>query len=108
MFDQVKAHRQKSGWSLIKVAPEGFRPFDFYAQLNKSTPQRIFLSDIPITLNALNQAIGAYIGKSYIGVSEAEALLECRELRAFRKVLEELITSNPITKGRVVVEIVKI
>jgi hypothetical protein len=54
----------------------------------------------------LTESIKAYVGKSYIGVSDAEQLLERRELDVFKKVLDYLIASNPITKDRVVTEFI--
>ena len=108
MFDQIKAQRQLKGWSLVKVAAGGFRPFDFYIQMDKCNGKAVYLSDIPITLNALNEAIHAYIGKSYIDVSEAERLLESRELRTFQGALQSLIEANPLTKNRAKIELVPI
>jgi Predicted nucleotide-binding protein containing TIR-like domain len=108
MFDQVKAHCSKNDWQMVKIDAGGFRPFDFYVQVAKSNSDILHLSDVPLTLNALNESIKAYVGKSYIGVSDAEQLLERRELDVFKKVLDYLIASNPITKDRVITELVGI
>lgn len=108
MFDQVKAQCTKNAWQLVKIDAGGFRPFDFYIQAAKSTSGILHLTDVPLTLNSLNESIKAYVGKSYIGVSDAEQLLERRELGVFKKVLDYLISSNPITKDRVVTEFVDI
>ena len=108
MFDKVKAHRRTAKWTMVKIDAGAFRPFDFYVHLEKSRNGVLELSDIPITLNALNDSIRSYIGKSYIGFSEAEKLLELREIRVFKRVLEHLIKSNPITKNRVSLEIVDV
>jgi Prokaryotic STING domain/CAP12/Pycsar effector protein, TIR domain len=106
MFDQVKAHRRKHNWQLIKIDAGAFRPFDFYIQAEKSAKGTLHLSDIPLTLNALNESIRAYVGKSYIGFSDAERLLEQREIRTFKNVLDYLISANPLTKDRVNAELV--
>ncbi|MBK9477851.1 MAG: nucleotide-binding protein [Bacteroidia bacterium] len=108
MFDKVKAARTKSKWEMIKVDAGGFRPFDFFIEAENSSKGVLQLSDIPLTLNALNEAIKAYIGKSYIGILEEERLLEGREIRVFKKVLDYLISVNPITKGRVRTELIDI
>lgn len=106
MFDHIKSHRQKNNWDLIKIDAGGFRPFDFHIHAKESRSGILQLSDLPITLNALGESIRAYIGKSYVGISTAEALLEQRELRIFKNVLDYLISENPITKNRVKTEIV--
>ncbi len=106
MFDQVKAHCSRNDWHLVKIDAGGFRPFDFYVHAARSSSGTLYLSDVPLTLNALTESIKAYVGKSYIGVSDAEQLLERRELDVFKKVLDYLIASNPITKGRVITELI--
>jgi hypothetical protein len=106
MFDHVRDHRIKNNWELIKIDAGTFRPFDFYIQAEKSAAGILQLSDVPLTLNALNESIKAYVGKSYIGISEAEKLLEARELRTFKNVLDHLILENPMTRNRVKTEIV--
>ncbi len=108
MFDRIKHLKTSNNWDLVKIDAGAFRPFDFYIQMDQSKDGIICLSDIPITLNALNDSIKSYIGKSYIGISEAEELLETREIRIFKGVLDYLISSNPLTKDRVKTELVDI
>lgn len=108
MFDKVRSHRSSGDWKVIKIDAGSFRPFDFYIQAEKSNQGVLYLSDIPITLNALNDSIRSYIGKSYIGYSDAERLLEMREIRVFKRVLEYLINSNSVTRDRVKIELVDI
>jgi predicted nucleotide-binding protein len=108
MFDKIKAHRNSGSWKTIKIDAGSFRPFDFFIQAERSKSGVLLLSDIPITLNALNDSIKSYIGKSYVGYSDAESLMELREIRVFKRVLDYLISTNPLTKGRVVTEIVDI
>lgn len=108
MFDRVKDAKTANHWELVKIDAGEFRPFDFYLRMDKSEDGVIYLSDFPITLNALNESIKSYIGKSYIGVSEAEELLETREIRNFKGVLDYLINSNPLTRDRVKTELVDI
>ena len=106
MFDHSKAHRLNGGWDLIKIDAGGFRPFDFYIHAKDSRGGSLRLSDIPITLNALGESIRAYVGKSHIGPSQMEKLLENKELRMFKRVLDYLIAENPITAKRVKTKIV--
>lgn len=108
MFEKVKEIRRSSNWILAKVDAGGFRPFDFYVQMDDAESTTIFLSDIPITLNALNDAVRSYVGKAYVGIGEAENLLEKRELCNFKQVLDYLISANPSTKNRVRTEVVDI
>jgi hypothetical protein len=108
MFDKVRSAKHLNDWKSIKIDAGSFRPFDFHMQLDKSRKGILHLSDIPITLNALNDAIQAYIGRSHLGKNETELLLEKREIRTFKKVLDHLISENAITKNRVVTELVDI
>ncbi len=101
MFDRAKDARRKSGWEQIKIDAGEGRPFDFYVQGDITSTGILQLSDIPITLNSLREAVKAYIKKSYVGIKDAEELLEAREIRVFQQVLDFLIQSNPITKTRV-------
>lgn len=107
MFDHVKAQREKTNWKLVKIEAGSFRPFDFYIEAENSFNGTLLLSDIPLTLNALNDSIKAHVGKSYIGISEAEELIERREIAQFKNVLDFLISANPLTKDRVRTELVK-
>lgn len=106
MFDHVKQLRISRNWRLIKIDAGSFRPFDFHVQAQKSRSGNLHLLDMPLTLNALSDSIRAYVGKSHIGFSEAEKLLEIRELRTFKRVLSLLIRENPLTRGRVKIEVV--
>jgi hypothetical protein len=106
MFDHVKQLRISENWRLIKIDAGSFRPFDFHVQAHKSSAGTLQLLDMPLTLNALDDSIRAYVGKSHMGFSEAEKLLEIRELRTFKRVLSFLIHENPLTRGRVKIEIV--
>jgi len=105
MFDHVKHLRHSQSWRLIKIDAGNFRPFDFHVQAQNSSKGTLQLLDMPLTLNALNDSIRSYVGKSYMGSSEAEKLLETRELRTFKRVLALLIRENPLTRGRAKIEI---
>jgi hypothetical protein len=108
MFHKVTATRIKKNWQMVKIEAGGSRPFDFFIEADKSSTGTLQLSDIPLTLNALNESVKAYVAKSYIGISDAERLLEARELRIFKSVLDYLISTNAITKDRVKTELVDI
>jgi hypothetical protein len=106
MFDHVKQLRLSQNWRQVKIDAGSFRPFDFHVQAEKSNGGKLQLLDTPLTLNALNDSIRAYAGKSHLGSTEAETLLELRELRTFKRVLELLIHENPLTKDRVKIQVV--
>ena len=101
IFEHVTQYRVSHGWKLIKIDAGSFRPFDFHILAEKSTAEVIYLSDVPLTLNALKASISAYTKKSHVGMSNAEILLEGRELRTFKQVLDYLISASPVTRGRV-------
>lgn len=106
MFDTAKDSRVKNNWQQIKIDAGDVRPFDFYVHGNVAASGILELSDIPITLNSLREAIKAYVKKSYVGINDAERLMETREIRQFQQVLNYLINANPITRGRVVTQLV--
>lgn len=106
MFDTAKDSRVRNNWEQIKIDAGDVRPFDFYVHGNVAASGILELSDIPITLNSLREAIKAYVKKSYVGITDAEQLLETREIRQFQQVLDFLIQANPITKDRVITQLV--
>lgn len=108
MFDKIGATRLAKNWQTVKVDAGAFRPFDFSIDMAKSKKGVLYLCDIPITLNSLREAILLYSQKTHIGKSEVEQLLEEREIRTFKQVLDYLIEQDPYTKGKVKTEIVPI
>jgi hypothetical protein len=106
MFDHVKELRASKRWRQIKIDAGSFRPFDFHVQAQKKGGGKLQLLDMPITLNALNDSIRAYVGKSHVGCSDAEMLLKQRELKTFKRVLGLLIQENPLTRARAKIQVV--
>jgi hypothetical protein len=108
MFKKVKAKRLKSEWQKLKVDPKDVRDYDFSIDVSKAIDGVLHLVDIPLTLNALNLAISLYCQKAHIGKNAKEELLESKEIRNFKRVLEYQINQSSLTKGIVSVEIVDI
>lgn len=108
MFKKVAAKRLRDGWQKMKVEPKYVRDYDFSIDVSKAGDGCMHLVDIPLTLNALNQAIELYSKKSHIGKTQKEQLLEQREIRNFKHTLEYLIKRSPFAKDIVNVEVVEI
>jgi len=108
MYDKVRNVRRERDWKPIKVDAGGMRPYDFHVDLSTSEQGIIELYDIPLTLNSLHQSIQQYLSKPHLGKDFYEVMLERREINAFQKVLDNLITSNAITRKRVLTEIVPV
>jgi hypothetical protein len=108
MFKKISAKRLSENWQTIKVDAENYRPYDFSMDMKKSRRGKLYLCDIPITLNSLNEAITLYSQKTHIGKSEIQTLLENKEIGVFKRVLDYLIEHDSITRGRVKTEIVNI
>lgn len=108
MFKKVSAVRLSRGWHTVKLNAGGYRPFDFSVDMGKSKNGKLFLYDIPITLNSLDEAIALYSNKSHLGKNEVHKILEAREIRTFKRVLDYLVSEDPFTKNVVSTEIIDI
>jgi hypothetical protein len=108
MFDKVKAVRRDRDWKPIKVDAGGMRPFDFHVDLKTVEAGIIELYDIPLTLNSLHQSIQQYLQKPHIGRDFYEKMLETREINAFQRTLNQLISENALTRKWVFTEIVDV
>jgi len=105
MFEQVNAKRHFNKWVGVKVNAGGFRPFDFHVDIDLSSSGTLHLYDVPLTLNSLYQTIQMYLEKAHLGKDEFEERLESREIRMFKKVIDYLVSRNPITRNIVRTEI---
>jgi len=108
MFKKVRSKRLKGGWKKLKVTPKDVRDYDFSIDVSKVEQGILHLVDIPLTLNALNKSIELYAQKSHLGKDTKEDLLERREIKNFKEVLEYLVARSSLTKDIVKVELVDI
>lgn len=108
MYKKVKAKRIRDGWEKLKVAPKDIRDYDFSVDVSKAGKGQLHLVDIPFTLNALNKAIELYSKSGHLGKDRKEKLLEQREIKNFKRVIEHFSIKSTLTKGIVNVELVDI
>lgn len=108
MYEKVSGARDKRRWEPIKVDAGGLRPYDFHVDLSANKQGCIEIYDIPLTLNSLHQSIQQYVQKSHLGRDFFEAMLEHREISAFKNVLDELIKAKTLTRPHVTTKIVRI
>lgn len=108
MKDKVEAVKARDKWKQVEVPTSATRSFNFYVQESMLDLKHLVVMDIPTTLNALNQTIQEFVGSGKVGRNLKEKLVEQREIRHFRKVVDYLAEVNAFSKGRIVTEIVDI
>jgi hypothetical protein len=108
MYDKVKAKRMRDGWGKLKVDPKDIRDYDFSIDVSKAGKGLLHLVDIPFTLNALNKAIELYTKTGHFGKDKNEKLLEQREIKNFKRVIEHFASKSALTKDIVNIEIIDI
>ncbi len=106
MKGKVEAVKARDKWRQVEVPTSATRSFNFYVQ--KLDLSHLVIMDIPTTLNALHQTIQEFAGSGKIGRSLKEELVEKREIRQFKKVVDYLANVDSFTKGKVFTEIVDI
>jgi len=108
MKEKVEAVKAKSKWKQVEVPTSATRSFNFYVQESMLDLKHLVIMDIPTTLNALNQTIQEFVGSGKVGRSLKEKLVEQREIRHFKKVVDYLADINSFSKGKIATEIVDI
>lgn len=108
MKDKVEAVKARDKWKQVEVPTSATRSFNFYVQESMLDLKHLVVMDIPTTLNALNQTIQEFVGSGKVGRNLKEKLVEQREIRHFRKVVDYLAEVNAFSKGKIVTEIVDI
>jgi hypothetical protein len=84
------------------------RAYEFFADVTIDPNGHAVLKDVPTTLLSLHQTITEFLKLSIVGVSAKEKLVEAREIRRFKDVLDDLIGKSAFTKQHVHTEIVDI
>jgi len=108
MKEKVEAVKARDKWKQVEVPISETRSFNFYVQESMLDFNNLVIMDIPTTLNALNQTVQEFVGSGKIGRSFKEELVEKREIRQFKKVVDYLASVSTFTKGKVITEIVNI
>lgn len=107
MKRKVAAAKNIKNWELISVQKPETRSYDFYADVDFESGKPI-LKDVPTTLLSLRQTITEFMKITQIGEDRKQRIVEVREIRRFKNVLDYLISKDPYTKGRVKTEVVDI
>jgi predicted nucleotide-binding protein len=108
MKAKVAAARNIRNWQQISVEAPETRAYEFFANVKFSAGKIAILQDVPTTLLSLHQTITEFLKVTQIGTDEKEKLVEQREIRRFKLVLDYLIKKSSATKGKVSTEIVDI
>ena len=104
----VELMKAREKWLQIEIPNADRRSYNFYCMpTSNNLTEKIDIFDIPTTLNALNQTIEEFVGHGKVGKDIRVELVEKREIRYFRKVVDYLCQSNAYTKGRVITEIIQ-
>jgi Predicted nucleotide-binding protein containing TIR-like domain len=108
MKAKVAAAKNIGRWEQISVAAPETRAYEFFADVKFGAGKTAILQDVPTTLLSLHQTITEFLKLSHIGSDQKEKLVEAREIRRFKRVLDHLIKQSSTTKGKVRTEIVDI
>jgi hypothetical protein len=108
MKQKVAFAKGIQNWQQISVKAPDTRAYDFYADVTIREDGHAVLKDVPTTLQSLHQTIQEFIGSSKAGRSQKEVLVEEREIRRFKAVLDYLIQRGAYTRNNVRTEIVDI
>jgi hypothetical protein len=108
MKAKVAAAKNIRKWEQISVEAPETRAYEFFADVEFRTGKTAILQDVPTTLLSLHQTITEFLKVSHVGSDQKEKLVEAREIRRFKLVLDHLIKNSSATKGKVRTEIVDI
>jgi Prokaryotic STING domain len=108
MKGKVAAARNIEKWNQIAVEAPETRSYEFFADVTIRPNNHAVLKDVPTTLLSLHQTIAEFLNLSKVGRSAKEKLVEAREIRRFKAVLDHLIKQSASTRQRVRTEIVDI
>ena len=108
MKAKVAAARNIEKWNQISVEAPETRAYEFFADVTIGPNNHAVLKDVPTTLLSLHQTITEFLNLSKMGTSAKEKLVEAREIRRFKAVLDHLIKQSAATREHVRTEIVDI
>lgn len=108
MKEKVEAIKFKRHWKQIEVSSGAARPYNFFVDVTTRRSGTIESFDVPTTLKSLHQSITEFLSISKVGYNLKEKLVEDREIRKFKQVLDYLISTDSFAKGHATTEIVDI
>jgi len=108
MKKKVAVAKNIGNWEQVSVQAPETRAYDFFADVTFTSSGKAVLKDVPTTLLSLHQTIKEFLALSQIGKNWKEQIVEQREIRRFKAVLDYLIEKDGFTRGRVITEIVDI
>jgi hypothetical protein len=108
MKNKVAFSKGIKKWQQISVTAPETRAYDFFADVTFGANGHAILKDVPTTLLSLHQTIKEFLGGSKVGFNRKEKLVEEREIRRFKAVLDHLISKGSFTRHAVSTEIVDI
>lgn len=74
------------------------RNFPVYVTFDKKDQSKLSLYDMPTTLDGIDKCIELYMRKGHLGKTQAQQLLEERELRNFTQTLINLVQNDAFAK----------
>ncbi len=101
MKDKVAVARNIKKWNQISVEAPQTRAYEFFADVTIGPNGHAVLKDVPTTLLSLHQTITEFLKLSSVGTSAKEKLVEAREIRRFKDVLDNLIGKSAYTRQHV-------
>jgi hypothetical protein len=105
--DQVVNYLSEKGLGKMSIATET-REYNFYLNFSEIDNISLNLYDLPTTLSALKKSIELAIPKGYLGEGKRENILKKKEMHNFKETLVALIKGNPITKKRVIIDVIDV
>jgi len=74
------------------------RNFPVYVTFDKENENKLSLYDMPTTLDGIDKCIELYMRKGHLGKTQAQQLLEERELRNFTQTLRNLVQNDAFAR----------
>ena len=108
MKAKVAAAKNIRKWEQISVEAPETRAYEFFADVKFRAGKTAILQDVPTTLLSLHQTVTEFLKLSHVGSDQKEKLVEAREIRRFKLVLDHLIKKSSATKDKVRTKIVDI
>lgn len=108
MKQQITLAKKTNNWKQVCVEAPDIRSYNFFADVMIDENGKVILRDIPTTLLSLDQTIDEFLSFKHVGNSQRKQIVEAREIRKFKAVLDYLIQQKKHTRGRVITEIVDI
>lgn len=101
--EKASVFYSKHKLDITEIESSGKRPFKIQYAYDKAGADKVKIIDIPTTLNTIRHCCSLLLIDPKVGVSDAQKLIEKRELFNFKQTLEILISQNDYCKNCVTV-----